>query len=140
MLSRLALLVLFCALLPEADAQWWGVPLNCVAVDQGGNCVLYGLSMVQLLANPQKYDGKHIRVVGYIHFEAEDTAIYLHKEDAEHHLLKNGVWVSLAKGASFAACQDSYAAIDGLYEASNTGRMRLWSGAVKHVTSCQKLP
>ena len=139
MLVRLALLLLFCALVPEADAQW-GVPLDCDAVDRRGDCALYGISIVQLLANPQKYDGNRIRVVGYIHFESPDAAIYLHKEDAEHRILKNGVWVSLAEGGSIDGCQDSYAVIEGLYKASNTGHMRLWSGAITHVTGCQKLP
>lgn len=140
MLVRLALLALLCALVADADAQWWGVPLNCVAVDQHGECVLYGISMVELLANPPKYDGKQIRLAGYLHFESEDTAIYLHKDDAEHHLLKNGIWVSLLKGASLDGCQDSYVVIEGLYKASNTGHMRSWSGAVTRVTSCRKLP
>ena len=138
---RFALLALFCVLVPEADAQWWGVPADCDAVDQLGNCALYGVSMVQLLASPPRYDGKRIRLLGYYHSESEDAAIYLHKEDAEHHLLKNGVRVALAKGASLDGCQDSYVVIEGLYKAVNdTGHTRLWSGAVTHVTACRKLP
>jgi hypothetical protein len=139
MLSRLALLLLCCALVPEADAQW-RVPLNCDVPQHNGDCALYGISMVQLLANPEKYDGNHIRVAGYIHFESDNSAIYLHKEDVEHHVLKNGLWVSLAEGVSVEACQDSYALIEGIYRARNTGHVNLWSGAITHVTKCQKLP
>ena len=138
-LIRLALLFLFCAVFPRADAQW-GVPLDCDAVDHRGDCTLYGISMVQLLANPQRYDGKRIRVVGHVHLESPDAGIYLHKEDAEHHILKNGVLVSLAEGASIDGCQDSYGVMEGLYRVNNTGHMRLWSGAITRVTGCQLLP
>lgn len=139
MLLRLAVLVLFCALVPRADAQW-RVPVNCDVPEHNGDCALYGLSMVQLLANPERYDGDHIRVAGYIHFEPDSNAIYLHKEDEEHHVLKNGLWVALAQGVSFEGCQDAYVIVEGVYRARATGRMTRWTGELTHVTRCQKLP
>lgn len=139
MVLRLAVLVLFCALVPRADAQW-RVPVNCDVPEHNGDCALYGLSMVQLLANPERYDGNHIRVVGYIHFESDGNAIYLHREDEEHHLFKNGLSVSLAQGVAFEGCQDAYVVVEGVYRARTTGRMTLWSGELTHVTRCQRLP
>jgi hypothetical protein len=136
---RLALLALLCALIPTANAQY-GVPVNCDVPEHNGDCALYGLSMLQLLANPEKYDGDHVRVVGYIHMEPESSAIYLHREDEERHLFKNGAWVSLAPGASFDGCQDSYVVIEGVYRARNQGHMSLWTGTITHVTRCQRLP
>jgi len=136
---RLALLALLCALIPEAGAQW-RVPVNCDVPEHNGDCALYGLSMVQLLANPEKYDGAHVRVAGYIHLEPESSAIYLHREDEERHLFKNGTWVSLAPGASFDGCQDAYVVIEGLYRARNEGQMSRWTGAITRVTRCQRLP
>ena len=139
MLLRLAVLVLFCALVPRADAQW-RVPVNCDVPEHNGDCALYGLSMVQLLANPDRYDGAHIRVVGYIHFESDSNAIYLHREDEEHHVFKNGLWVSLTQGVAFEGCQDAYVLVEGVYRARTTGRLTLWSGELTHVTKCQRLP
>lgn len=139
MLLRLAALVLFCTLVPRADAQW-RIPVNCAVPEHNGDCALYGLSMVQLLANPERYDGDHIRVVGYIHLEPDSNAIYLHKEDEEHHVFKNGLWVSLTQGVSFEGCQDAYVIVEGVYRARTTGRMTLWTGELTHVTRCQRLP
>jgi len=139
MLMRVALLGLLGALAPRAEAQW-GVPVNCDVPEHNGECAVYGVSMLQLLANPDKFDGSRVRVVGYIHFEADHDAIYLHREDEEQHLFKNGSWVSLAPGVSFEGCQDAYVMIEGVYRARNEGRMSRWSGAVTHVTRCQKLP
>ena len=139
MLIRIALLVLLGALVPGADAQF-GVPLNCIVAEHNGDCDLYAISMVQLLATPERFDGKRIRVVGYIHFESEANAIYLHKEDQEHRLVKNGVWASFAEGMSFDGCQDAYVPIEGIYRARNEGRMSAWSGAITRITRCQKMP
>lgn len=137
MLSRIALLALLCSLVPAADAQY-GIPLNCDVPMHNGDCAVYGISLVQLLANPGKYDGNRVRVVGYVHFETDNDALYLHREDEENHLRKNGVRIALAQGQSFEACQDSYVLIEGLFQANTSGRMALWSGALTHITKCQK--
>jgi len=139
MRMRLALLLSCCALVPAAQAQY-GVPLDCDVPRHDGDCALYGISLIQLLANPAKYDGEHVRVSGYIHLEADNDAIYLHHEDEAHHLRKNGLWVSLTPGQTLEDCQDGYVVIEGVYQAHTSGRMSLWSGALVHVTRCAKMP
>ena len=39
----------------------------------------YSVSLIRLIANPEKYHGKKIQVTGYINLEFEGDAIYLHK-------------------------------------------------------------
>ena len=34
------------------------------------------ISLIRLIATPEKYDGKRIQVIGYLHIEFEGTAIY----------------------------------------------------------------
>jgi hypothetical protein len=46
---------------------------------------LYGISIVQLLANPEKYDRKRVRIIGYVHFDSGASGIYQHDEDQEQH-------------------------------------------------------
>jgi hypothetical protein len=137
-LARFAVAAVLYALLPRAQAQWHE-PLNCDDPGANGGCGLYGISLVQLLANPEKYDGKRVRVVGYVHVDANASGIYLHKEDEEHHLLKNGLWVQLAEGVSGGACQDSYVLVEGTYRARSTGH-RSWSGAITEITRCVRVP
>lgn len=111
---------------------------NCEEISLADGCALYGVSMIELLADSKKYDGKRVRVVGYIHFEFEANGIYLHKEDEANHLYLNGLWVSLADGISSANCQDTYALIEGTFEANKHGHMGLWNGMVSQVTRCIK--
>jgi hypothetical protein len=76
--------------------------------------------------------------MGYIHFDYESNGIYLHQEDMQHHLYKNGLWVSLKRGASETGCQDAYALIEGTFNMTYTGHLGLWSGAVTEITRCTK--
>ena len=51
------------------------------------------VSIVHLVANPEKYDGKRVQVFGYLHVRFEDSALYLSKDDADHLIGVNAVWV-----------------------------------------------
>ena len=138
MLTRFALLAALGLSFARAEAQQQ-FPVNCLQPAADGGCTLNDISIIQLLANPAKYDGKRVRVTGYVHFEFEGNGIYLHKEDYEHHMFKNGLWLS-SSGTSTKDCQDTYALIEGTYHAENTGHMGMWSGSIMEITTCLKLP
>jgi len=126
---------------PEASAQ--GAPasqrLRCVEVNATKTCVLYTASIIDLIANPDLFDGKRIRTFGYIHFEFEGNGIYLHHEDYARSLYANGLWVNLAQNVSRAECQDRYALVEGTFRARDRGHLGLWSGAIGEITRCMAL-
>ncbi len=49
------------------------------------------VTLVQLIANPEKFDGKSIRVIGFLRLEFEGNVLYLHREDYEHAILGDGM-------------------------------------------------
>jgi len=51
------------------------------------------VSIIQLIANPEKYEGKIIAVQGFLSLEVEGQAIYLNKNDYEYFNRKNGITV-----------------------------------------------
>ena len=55
------------------------------------------VSLIQLIANPQAYDGKAIRIIGFVHLEFEAQVIYLHEEDFHHGLNRDGLWIDLPR-------------------------------------------
>ncbi|MBF9140172.1 hypothetical protein [Hymenobacter properus] len=57
----------------------------------------FDVSLVKLIANPEKYDGKTIQVIGFLNLEFEGDAIYLHKEDFDQGLTRNGFWESFSE-------------------------------------------
>ena len=58
---------------------------------------LQSVSLVALLANPDKYDGKLVRVSGFLHHKFEDNHLYISKDDADYLLTENGISVSYSK-------------------------------------------
>jgi len=52
-------------------------------------------SLIQLIANPEKFDGKTVVVEGVTNVEFEGSAIYLSKEHWKHLILSFGVWLDL---------------------------------------------
>ncbi len=56
----------------------------------------FNISLIRLIATPERYDGKVIQVEGFLNLEFEGNAIYLHKEDYENSLCKNGFWVDFS--------------------------------------------
>src|SRR5260370_39178916 len=49
------------------------------------------VGMVRLLANPQEYDSKFIRTIGFVCLEYEGDALYLHEEDYRYQNYKNAL-------------------------------------------------
>src|SRR5215813_570866 len=51
----------------------------------------------RLIATPKTFDGMRVRVIGFVAIEFEGTAIYPHKEDYDHAILGNDVWLSVPR-------------------------------------------
>lgn len=96
------------------------------------------VSIVRLIATPEAFDGKRVRVHGFVRVEHEGTAVYLHREDFERSLTKNGLWLQAndvaAPGSREAAVQNRYALIEGRFSAKETGHRGLWSGSIRDIS------
>jgi hypothetical protein len=98
-----------------------------------------GVSLIRLIAAPQEYANRVVRVMGYLKIEFEGNAIYLHQEDREHGLYKNGLWLE-APGEMMKELQKlsgRYVLIEGVFEPKNTGHGGLFSGAIIDINRAQ---
>jgi hypothetical protein len=111
------------------------IPRDCVDRVANGSC-LYMVSLVRLLAEPEQLDGQPVLVTGYIHFEFEGNAIYLHRDDLIYGITKDALWIRFAPGLKFANCQDRYVNIRGVFSARDTGHMGLFGGTIKDIDQC----
>ena len=112
---------------------------TCEQIGSDGRCRLYRASMIELVANPEKFDGKAIRTIGFLNLEFEGNVLYPHKEDYDHAILGNGVWVDTdAKllPKKITSRRLRYAIIEGTFNAKNAGHMGAWSGALEKITRC----
>jgi hypothetical protein len=51
------------------------------------------VSLVQLIATPERFEGKLISVIGFLELSRESSVLYLRDEDYKHVILMNGVWL-----------------------------------------------
>jgi len=93
------------------------------------------VSIIQLVATPQIYDRKFVRVVGFVHLEFEGNDIYLHEEDFKHGLTKNSLWLSITDTIEKQADKynDKYVLIEGTFNAKMKGHMEMNSGSIENI-------
>jgi hypothetical protein len=91
--------------------------------------------MVQLIANPQKFDGKLIRVIGFLRLEFEGNVLYLHREDYEYAISGDGIWVHVTPEIvkQSKTLNLKYVLLEGVFSSSDRGHMDMWSGSIKKI-------
>lgn len=111
---------------------------KCESVSSTGECTLYGISLIELIAKPEAYDGKRVRLIGYVRLEFEGNAIYLSKESYEAGISKNALWLDPPKSSPLAKKHTiwgpGYAVVEGRFDAMDHGHMGAFSGAIKDTT------
>ncbi len=91
--------------------------------------------MIALLANPDIYHGKRVRLVGFANFEFESNGLYVSREDWRQSIYRNGLWVDLPGDRPSAGQPNRrYVLVEGTFRADRQGHMGLWSGTLEQVT------
>jgi hypothetical protein len=100
--------------------------------------IINDVSLISLIANPEKYNGQKIRAIGYLHLEFEGNGLYLHKEDYDHGIGKNAIWVDIntkhSKVSDLKKYSNHYVLIEGMFDSKNNGHEAMNSGSLKNVT------
>lgn len=93
------------------------------------------VSIIQLITNPQQFDGKSIRVIGFMHLEFEGDAVYLHREDFEYSMEKNSLAIELSdsQGRSWRKLNDHYVIVEGRFSATAQGHFGARAGSLQDV-------
>jgi hypothetical protein len=100
------------------------------------------ISLIQLIASPDRYEGEVIRVIGFVHLEFEGNAIYLHREDYKQNITANALWLSKPKcftntkhDAEFIS---GYALVTGTFTSQRHGHNDLFSGEIHDILQCER--
>ena len=107
---------------------------------------VHPVSLVQLLANPDQYHGKRVRVTGFLHSKFEDSALYLSKADGDHLVGSNGFWIEYADDVRFMPTTQSrsdsinsvyfdgkYVTADGVFNKDTRGHLSSFAGTIEEV-------
>lgn len=124
----------------------WSVSVSCHAASDLSRLLGEGhkpqwehmkaVSMIELIANPKKFDGKRVIVSGFVHFEFEGNALYFPEEDYRGGLRQNGVvlGVTPAQQKQYADCESKNCLVIGTFHAAPPGYFSLWSGHLSNIT------
>lgn len=95
------------------------------------------VTMIQLIATPEKYDGQLVRVIGVGNLEFEGNCISLSKEDLKYGV-GNSIWIELGeKAISYEEAQrynGEYVIIEGVFDKDDCGHMDMFCGSIKNIS------
>ena len=99
-----------------------------------------GVSMVQLLSMPERYDGKLVRVIGVGNLEFEGNYLSISKEDYKY-AAGNSVWIELGdKAISYDEAKEyngKYVIVEGFFDKDDRGHFDMFCGSIKNISRYQ---
>ncbi len=99
---------------------------------------VYDVTLIQLIATPERYDGKLVRVIGVGNLEFEGDGLYLGKEDFLYRT-RNCIWLDIY-GNPVIPYEESkqyngkYVLVEGTFDKDNLGHWSLYHGAITDIT------
>lgn len=95
------------------------------------------VSMVQLIATPEKYHGELVRVIGVGNLAFESNCLSLSKDDLKYNT-GNYLWIELGKRAisyeEAVQYNGEYVIVEGIFDKDDTGHFGVYRGAIKNIS------
>ena len=126
-----------CFLISAAGCASFSASTDQAATDSDE---IYWMSMIEVIANPERYDGKQVTVTGFLGIEFESQSLYLHREDYEYYLVKNSLAVDLSDHPEANKWDRRYVTIDGTFKAVPRTQSFSAAGALIQVKSITPRP
>ena len=102
---------------------------------------VFEVSLIALIATPERYANTYVRVRGYAVFEFEGEALYLHREDYEQGRTKNGLSLKFPDGARMRTpSHPASAIVEGTFDPTSHGHMSAFSGSIVDVRRVEETP
>jgi hypothetical protein len=99
------------------------------------------VSVIQLIATPEKFDGRRVAVFGFLALKQEDPVLWLHKEDADNYIIPNALWIfpSDKMRLDASAIDGKYVTVTGIFHAYQFGAYRRagQNGAITSISECK---
>src|SRR5882762_70162 len=97
------------------------------------------VSIIQLIATPEKFDRKFVRLIGFLCIAFEGDSIYLHREDFEKGIPRNGLRVDIPEKHD-PKLSMHYVLIEGTFDANDHGHMGMFGGAIRKISRMTAWP
>ena len=105
---------------------------------------IHDCSIINLIATPEKYHMKKVRLMGYAVIEFENQVLYLSEIDHRNHIYKNGIWLYLEDATTpilgFKGVKGKYVIITGIFDMNMHGHGALNSGGIRRIERLDDWP
>jgi hypothetical protein len=93
------------------------------------------VSIIQLIATPEKFDGKLVSIIGFIHIGREQDLLYLGEEDFNYGVAENALWFHLSEemGKDWQKLNRNYVGIVGIFSARHEGPYGCPNGGIAQI-------
>lgn len=97
------------------------------------------ISLINLIAFPEKFNKKLIRVIGICEIEFEGNGLYFSESDYDQTITKNAVWLDIDEKLPSMTYEDlkkmngKYVIIEGVFDAKDKGHFDMYSGSIKEI-------
>ena len=95
--------------------------------------------MQELLADPGKFEGQRVRVVGFLLLEFEQNALYPTRDDFNNSVTEHALFLELTNTQlrSSSKLNHGHVIVEGVFSAKNIGHGGMWTGSLKPVMRLQ---
>lgn len=91
-------------------------------------------SMIHVIAHPERYHGRAIRVIGFCSFRFEGKSIYLSEGDYRNGISKNGLWLSADHSDAYQKLHESHVIVEGTFDMNIQGHLSRNFGAIVNIS------
>jgi hypothetical protein len=93
-------------------------------------------SLIQLIANPEKFHGATVRIHGVVSFRDGNVGVYIAKEHHSHRVTTMGVWLEISKERieELKLLDGRFCIIEGEFDSKDTGNYGAWPGTISKIT------
>lgn len=96
------------------------------------------VSIITIIANPERFHNNKITTIGFVSLGFEGTAIYLSDNDFKNHIGKNALRLKLKNKEQFKQYDRKYVLIEGIFIKNKPKFFSLYSGDIEQITKMQE--
>lgn len=91
-------------------------------------------SLVHVIAHPERYHDKLIKLIGFCSLKFEGKAIYLSESDYVYGVTKNGIWLSAELSDNNMKLHNNYIIVVGTFDMNYQGHLEGYFGSLTNLT------
>ena len=105
--------------------------------------ILQPVSIVRVIANPDEYNGRRVRLAGYLITSFEQSAVFLDRESYDQGIYANAIWLQVPPQMTNSErkhLSGQYVSVQGTFLADFKGHVNAFSGELGSIEQIDVIP